>query len=833
MRHTDSTPEPDADGPDGAAIGSDDRNSATAASDDGPADAAGAGASRAETNGTAARNGADAARRRDAGDDDDDERCRYTFDPSERTDASLRTTWECPHPAHPDSDVCVFHMSADERTALDVRPQDVVDRLFENLHTDDPRLNEYVGATLPNLPLTYQQVDAETNHVLNFQHAEIGGIDLTHGRLDHGLNVREATLGRVTFEDATVTGDVEASGTVVTGELDTSEATFEQDVHFDGATFEATVTCDETTFREDTTFEDATFRGVVNFRNATTSGSSHVLADHVSFAGASFRDDAHFRQTDFQYVTFEDCTFEAAADFEHTNFHGDSVFHGCVFDRVADFDEARFSHDAGFKNVRFRDLAEFRGVAFDGGSRTTSDDVTFESAVFEGEADFKLARFRFADFKSAVCRGEWNLDRAAFDARAECHGLTVEGEANLRNVTFGAPAVFEEAQFEGNVAGVEATFEDDATFAAATFAGRVTFDEARFHGDTDFGAATFEDAARFRGATFEGGANYREQNCSFDEATFETDADFSGARFTRGSFWETTFEGTCTFREAAFSESGRFHVLPGTKPTCVDLTDATLRSGTIVESGGSVVPYDMTNTTVGDVRLEGEGAEGDLLDHFRFCLTDFDGFDFSNHHGYLERNDWTIHDFIENDATGNYAVELTDETIEETYRKAQSSANAVGDTPASREFEFKRYYYNRKKNADILRNEYSMNAWGRVKKAASVTLNLFMQVTCGYGNRLPRIAALTFLLPAVFGVFYVLGGPFETQAGVIWNAANPGEVLFDGLYYSYISFSTVGYGDVNPLGWAARLFAMSQGMLNGLFFTLLTFTLFKRVLGGS
>nr|WP_231751380.1 potassium channel family protein [Halogeometricum sp. CBA1124] len=108
-----------------------------------------------------------------------------------------------------------------------------------------------------------------------------------------------------------------------------------------------------------------------------------------------------------------------------------------------------------------------------------------------------------------------------------------------------------------------------------------------------------------------------------------------------------------------------------------------------------------------------------------------------------------------------------------------------------------------------------------------------MQVTCGYGNRLPRIAALTFLLPAVFGVFYVLGGPFETQAGVIWNAANPGEVLFDGLYYSYISFSTVGYGDVNPLGWAARLFAMSQGMLNGLFFTLLTFTLFKRVLGGS
>ncbi|SFR67737.1 pentapeptide repeat-containing protein [Halogeometricum limi] len=773
------------------------------------------------------------ARTRGDADGERSGRCRYTFDPTERTDASLRTTWECPHPAHRESNVCVFHLSADERAALDVSPKDVVDRLFENLHADDPRMNEYVGASLPNLPLTYQRVDGETNHVLNFQHAEIEGIDLTHGHLAHGLNVREATLGRVTFEDATVTGDVEAEGAVVTDALDTSEATFEQDVHFDGATFEGPVVCDETTFEEDTTFEDATFRETVAFRNATTSGSSHVLADHISFAGANFRDEAHFRQTDFQYVTFADATFESRADFEHTNFEGDTVFDDCVFADVADFDEARFSHDAGFTGARFEALAEFRGVEFDGGSRTASDDVTFEDAVFEGEADFKLARFRFADFKSARCRGELNLDRATFHARAECRELVVEGETNLHRATFAAPAVFADARFEGDVGGVEATFESDVTFGESVFAAAVTFDDARFLDDTAFESVTFEADARFRGTAFEGGANYREQNCSFDETTFEGDADFDGARFTNGSFWDTTFEGVCSFRGAVFEESATFRVRSGLRPTYVDLTDATVESGNIVESGGSVVPYDMTKTTLGDVRLEGERAEGDLLDHFRFCLTDFDGFDFSNHHAYLERNDWTIHDFDENEATGNYAVEATNETIEETYRKAQASANDVGDTPASREFEFKRYYYNRKKNADILLNEYSLNAWSRVKKSASVGLNLFMQVTCGYGNRLPRIAAWTFLLPAVFGIFYVLGGPLETQAGVVWNSADPAGTLFDGLYYSYISFSTVGYGDINPLGWMARLFAMSQGMLNGLFFTLLTFTLFKRVLGGS
>ncbi len=105
-----------------------------------------------------------------------------------------------------------------------------------------------------------------------------------------------------------------------------------------------------------------------------------------------------------------------------------------------------------------------------------------------------------------------------------------------------------------------------------------------------------------------------------------------------------------------------------------------------------------------------------------------------------------------------------------------------------------------------------------------------MQFTCGYGNRLPRIAALTFLLPLVYGILYVLGGALETGAAVDKTTM---EVLFDNVYYSYISFSTVGYGDINPLGPAARVLAASQGMLNGLFFTLLTFTLFKRVLGGS
>jgi uncharacterized protein YjbI with pentapeptide repeats len=763
--------------------------------------------------------------------------CRYTFDPSTETDARLQTTWECPHEAHPESEYCVFHMSRDERTAHDVMPDDIVESLRANLQSPDTRVNEYVGADLPHLSFTYQDINGATNHVLNFQHADIEGLDLTHGRLDQGLILQEATVGRLKFEDATVTGDVEANELTVRGDVTTDEATFQQDVHFDGAVFQGNVDCDETTFQSDTTFRGATFQGVTQFRNISTNGSSHVLDDHLSFANATFRDDVSFRQATFDYVTFERARFNAGSDFEHVTFGGDTRFDEATFQRMADFDEARFDDDASFADARFVQLAEFRGVEFNGGSRTTNDDVTFEGAVFEGEADYKLATFRYADFQDATFKGPVNFDRATFTARADCHRLQVDGEFNLIHATFEAGVMFDASRFGGDVVATEAEFDGDVILDNVTFDERARFDETRFNEDVRFREATFHGPAEFRGAVFEGEARHLEENASFDEAVFRDDAEFEAATFTNVSFRDATFHERCDFRRAVIHETATFRLVDGERDTYVDFTDATVNGGTVTQVGGDAIPYDFTRATVGDVQLESEGHEHELLDQFRFCLTDFDHFDFSNHHAYLERNDWTIHDFVGNSATGQFAVEMTNEIIEETYRKAQDSADAVGDTPASREFEFKHYYYNRKKNFDIILNEYSLSAWARGKKASSVGLNLFMQVTCGYGNRLPRIATFTFLLPMLFGLLYALGGPFLTQAGTVFDPAAVDKtalgVLFDNVYYSYISFSTVGYGDINPLGPAARVLAASQGMLNGLFFTLLTFTLFKRVLGGS
>ncbi|MDY7080856.1 MAG: potassium channel family protein, partial [Halobacteria archaeon] len=241
------------------------------------------------------------------------------------------------------------------------------------------------------------------------------------------------------------------------------------------------------------------------------------------------------------------------------------------------------------------------------------------------------------------------------------------------------------------------------------------------------------------------------------------------------------------------------------------MNNSHLESGSIIQPEGNWVRYDFSRATIGDVRLSGKDDDGhELLDYFRFAETEFEGFNFSAHRGYLERNDWNIHRFA---GGGDYdfAAELTPGVIETTYLNASNSARAQGDRDAAMEFSIKKAYYRRKKNIGHL-SDATIPVTTRIRKVGDVAGNFAWYQVCGYGYRLWRILAVSAVVVFFWGLAFAFLSNSESAADktgtTIEGLSSIGQlttpegamILLRHQYYSLVTFTTVGYGDINPLG---------------------------------
>ncbi|QLH77039.1 pentapeptide repeat-containing protein [Halosimplex rubrum] len=690
----------------------------------------------------------------------------------------------------------VLRLSPGERAERGIGDETVREAFLTVVREGDADAKDLRGVELPAIDLDRLTVEGADRHPVDLRGATIESLSARFATIRLPVRLDDATVGDVTLDEAHVEEAILADGATVTGELEAFETEFAGDVEFEGATFEGRFDVDESTFANDVTFDAATFRGPVEARAAEFYGDSNLLDDNTSFTGAAFESDADFRQTGFGFTHFERATFAGEANFQEARFDGDAEFDEAVFEGFADFDEARFDGDTGFADVTFAGDADFRGATFSGRERALDEDVTFARSTFAGDADFRHARFRFVTF----------------------------AEVDFEGVTH-----FEEAEFDA-----------DATFVGARFAAEADFDEARFREDADFSGVEFAARAVFRGAEFTGGANFLEDDLTFEGAHFAADADFHDAEITSANFVDTAFGGEIDFSGARFSERIDFEASQVEGDAWVDFTRAKIVTGRITQPAENWVRYDLTLASLGDVDLVAI-AEGDhrrLLDFFRFCrteFTEFDGheFDFSGHREYLDRNAWAIHEFHEPpDADPDYELEMTPEVVETTYLKAKQSAAAVGDMKVAGEFRVKRQQYSRAKNLEVVRDG-SAATWTRVKNLGRATENYFLGVTCGHGMRPIRIGFAFVLAPLLYVPFYAFGGgPFRTAAGQLSVAAalSPEGLatLFDVARFSYISYTTIGYGFLGPEGRIAEVLAASEAYLSVVLSALLVYALVKR-----
>ena len=96
-----------------------------------------------------------------------------------------------------------------------------------------------------------------------------------------------------------------------------------------------------------------------------------------------------------------------------------------------------------------------------------------------------------------------------------------------------------------------------------------------------------------------------------------------------------------------------------------------------------------------------------------------------------------------------------------------------------------------------------------------------------------RIGFAFVLAPLLYVPFYAFGGsPFRTAAGqvALGEAFTAGGLatLFDIARFSYVSYTTIGYGFLGPEGRAAEVFAASEAYLSVVLSALLVYALVKR-----
>ena len=298
--------------------------------------------------------------------------CEYVLDPEEegRTKTSVDSTWECPHPAHAETDRCVFHLDPESRAEIGVSDDEVGNAFVRTVEGaeqgDDCR---FVGA---NFGETVVEADSLGG--------KVGCIDMRNASFEGKFVLNCDTVGADIMLDYSELEILSASSTVFEGGVSFRGCRFEGKVNLDSARFEDRAIFEKAKFNLGAEFSEAVFEDDANFRLSKQSGGqtnfksavfrgralmSRVSYDNADFTRAEFGSDTDFSGASFSEETkFQYSVFHGGADFGNSDFNGNSVFRGAKFAGKASFNDASFQSWASFSDVEFNSGASFESAWF-------------------------------------------------------------------------------------------------------------------------------------------------------------------------------------------------------------------------------------------------------------------------------------------------------------------------------------------------------------------------------------------------------------------------------------------------------------------------------------
>lgn len=357
-------------------------------------------------------------------------------------------------------------------------------------------------------------------------------------------------------------------------------------------------------------------------------------------------------------------------------------------------------------------------------------------------------------------------------------------------------------------------FPDDPTgqgFHAVVFPGPVTFEDAVFRGTVNF------QDADLRGPQGQGEAVFR-------SARFEGWAQFEGARFARADFIRADFAGHAHFARAAFEGAAQFDYARFARADFAEAVfdDLTGWSGASFERSALFQRATFRSVSFEQVRFQGRASFLDARFHeaanfqgVHFELAELEGVAFEG-----------PVDFSGARAARSFSIDLPSGGLgqgpkrpfaargwgQTAFRLAKQSAQDRGDYRLAGEF----HYAEQCAGESARRANVELRPWRRgfrsaaniVAFARSVGELLFARVLFGYGERPGRVFLTGLGVIVTWSLLYLSTGAL---AGAVGSAGGRLGWL-DCLHFSTVTFTTVGYGDIAPLG-IARLLAGSEAIL--------------------
>ena len=426
-------------------------------------------------------------------------------------------------------------------------------------------------------------------------------------------------------------------------------------------------------------------------------------------------------------------------------------------------------------------------------------------------------------FDGAHFGGDARFDGAHFGADARFGGAHFGGVALFGGAHFGGVAWFAEAHFGGDARFGGAHFGGDAWFAGAHFGGAALFDGAHFGGDARFDGAHFGGAALFAGAHFGGDAWFAGAHFGgavlFGGAHFGGAARFAGAHFG-GAAW---FDDVTVIRTLDLSEVKTWQ--PGR------VSFVSLR---VAADGEVKLAVEVLEQRARRDAWPRELAEEWFLDQF-IALCWFARpfmrrlFDIRPYGPFLQGSDST-------ESAKLYSAATQYETLRNAFRK-QPSTDEHEDVCHFLAMTCRR----RAKWAEAmeLRKEHGWLSGKWLEKGSGWFFDwAILNRSMGYMIRSRRILLTGTLVIAAFASVYLIrsffngGEPWIVYTGEMVHEATRGwgaSPLFNALYISMVTFTTLGYGDFAPVGFG-RLLAASEALLGAALIALYTVSWARKVL---